>query len=637
VPIRKLTKRRLGVCSALVVVVFSVLAARVGQLQLMSGGHYKQIALEQRLRTVPLPAERGTIFDRNGRDLAMSVQRATVYADPVLVNDPVGHAAKLAPLLGVSQSELTQRLGDKSHRFTYLARRVDDSVASAVQELGLPGIGFQPESARRSPAGPLAAAVLGHVGTDGYGLDGLEYLYDDVLTGQPGEIVVEQDQQGRDIPGTERHRVEARRGSDLVLTIDRDLQYEVESSLLDQVVATAAKGGMAVVVDVPTGDVLAMATVEGATAQEQARVAVAGEHNSPLVDLFEPGSTNKVITLSTALEHGKVAPDSWFSVPDWISVDPELKPYEDAEPHPVEQWTTADILRESSNVGTIMIAQRLGNHELGDALRAFGLGTRTNIDFPGQAEGILLDPDEYYSTGLASSSIGYGVAVTAMQMLGVYTTIANDGVSVPARLVDATIGTDGTRDLTPKPKGGRVVSTNTAQVMTGMLEGVVTNGTGACAAIPGYATAGKTGTSHKALPEGGYSDTTMASFIGYVPAKAPRLAAVVVLDEPQSEYGGAAAAPVYAEIMQFALTQYRVAPDDTANAQFDSAHARAQNAGLGCTVPHGDALQSILAARSAAAQGSQDTDGQQDDGESGANDDSTESADSLSADTSPSN
>jgi cell division protein FtsI (penicillin-binding protein 3) len=603
VPIRNLTARRLGFCSALVIVVFSVLAARVGQLQLMSGDRYEQLALAQRLRTVPLPAERGSIFDRNGRDLAMSVQRATVYADPKLVNDPVGHAAKLAPLLAVPQDDLLERLADRSRRFVYLARRVDDAVAVQVRDLALPGIGFIPESARRYPAGRLAAAILGHVGTDGYGLDGLEYLYDDMLTGKPGEIVVEQDQQGRDIPNTERHRAEARRGTDVMLALDRDLQYEVESSLLDQVIATSAKGGMAVVVDVTNGDVLAMATVQGATAAEAPRVAVAGERNRPLTDLFEPGSTNKLITLSTAIELGRVSPDTWFTVPDWISIDPELEPYHDAESHPIEQWTTSDILRESSNVGTILIAQRLHKQELADALRDYGLGEQTTIDFPGQAQGLLLDPSEYYATGLASSAIGYGVAVTAMQMLGAYVTIANGGVTVPPRLLMATIDADGTRVPAPAVAGRRVVSSPTAQALTAMLEGVVTDGTGACAAIPGYTSAGKTGTSHKALPEGGYSDTTMASFIGFVPAQQPRLAAIVVIDEPQSEYGGAAAAPVYSEIMQFALTQYRVAPDDPANEQSGAAQQRAHAAGVNCKVPHGDALADIVDSRAAIADG----------------------------------
>jgi cell division protein FtsI (penicillin-binding protein 3) len=608
VPIRNLTARRLGLCSAIVIVAFSVLAARVGQLQLMSGGRYERLALEQRLRTIPLPAERGSIFDRNGRDLAMSVQRATIYADPKLVNDPVGEAAKLAPVLGVSSDELLERLADKSRRFVYLARRVEDAVALQVKELMLPGIGILPESARRYPAGSLAAAILGHVGTDGYGLDGLEYLYEDILAGKPGEIVVEQDQHGRDIPGTERHRVEAERGTDLMLTLDRDLQYEVESSLLDQVIATAARGGMAVIIDTTNGDVLAMATVQGATAAEAPRVAAAGEHNRPLTDLFEPGSTNKLITLSTAIELGRVTPGTWFSVPDWISIDPELEPYHDAESHPVEQWTTSDILRESSNVGTIMIAQRLEKRELATALRDFGLGAKTTIDFPGQAQGLLLDPDQYYATGLASSAIGYGVAVTAMQMLDAYVTVANNGVSVPPRLLGATIDADGARAAAAPERGSRVVSAGTAQALTNMLEGVVTDGTGACAAIPGYASAGKTGTSHKALPEGGYSDTTMASFIGFVPAHQPRLAAIVVLDEPQSEYGGAAAAPVYAEIMQFALTQYRVAPDDPGNAQFDAARAKATAAGVNCVVPHGEALRGIVNARSASAGGAEESD-----------------------------
>jgi cell division protein FtsI (penicillin-binding protein 3) len=218
-----------------------------------------------------------------------------------------------------------------------------------------------------------------------------------------------------------------------------------------------------------------------------------------------------------------------------------------------------------------------------------------------------------------------------MQMLDAYVTVANNGVSVPPRLLGATIDADGARAAAAPARGSRVVSAGTAQALTNMLEGVVTDGTGACAAIPGYASAGKTGTSHKALPEGGYSDTTMASFIGFVPAHQPRLAAIVVLDEPQSEYGGAAAAPVYAEIMQFALTQYRVAPDDPGNAQFNAARAKATAAGVNCVVPHGEALRSIVNARSAnATQSSDDATG------AGGAEESDTTTGSLPAGTSPS-
>jgi cell division protein FtsI (penicillin-binding protein 3) len=583
--------------------VFGVLTARVAQLQLMSGDRYTNLATEQSLKTIPINAERGSVFDRNGSDLALSIRRSTVYADPTLVTDPLGTAAKLAPILKVDQNSLLKPLSAKPSRFAYIAHTVDDATVDAIDALHLPGIGFTPESARSYPAGTLAGALMGHVGTDGKGLDGIEYLYNNLLTGTPGELSVEQDPRGTAIPNTTKTRVEAKRGTDVVLTIDQDTQWETENALLDQVRATQAKGGMAAIVDVTTGDVLSMATVEGASAAKPAHVAGAGEHNSPLTELFAPGSTTKLITLSWAIEHGLITPTTKFNVPASIKVDPSQQaPFVDAEWHAPENWTTADILRESSNVGTIKIAQKMKNQELYDGVRAFGLGTKTAIAWPGQPNGLVLPASQYYSTGKYSTAIGYGAAVTGMQMLDAFTTIANDGVSRPPRLLSATIDAKGVRHPAATPSGTRVVSSTTAHTMTSMLEGVVGNGTGACAAIPGYPVAGKTGTSKKLLDSGKYSDSsTMASFIGYAPADHPRFAAMVVLDDPapQYQFGGASAAPVWSEIMQFALTRYVVPPTDATNAQFKQAKAAAQ---YPCSVPHGNALNQVLAQQAQAAQ-----------------------------------
>jgi cell division protein FtsI (penicillin-binding protein 3) len=590
------------VCTVLVVIVFGALSVRVTQIQVVSGDDYKAMALAQRLRTIPLNAERGSIFDRNGADLAISIEKSSVYADPTLVPDAALYASKLAPVVGVDQATLYKRLSDRSHRFVYIARTVDDSVAERVRQLGLAGVSFVGESQRQYPAGTLATAILGQVGGEGYGLDGLEALYDEQLKGTPGEVVVERDQHGRDIPNTQRKRIEARPGTDLVLSLDQALQYQVEQSLADQVTATAAKGGMAVIVDAQTGDVLAMATVQGPAKGQPARPAVAGERNKPLTDLFEPGSTNKLITIATAIENGVVGPFTEFDVPASINVGAQ-KSYTDAHrEHALDRWSTTDILRESSNVGTIMIAQHLGKDRLAAALRNFGLGQRTAIDFPSQPNGFLLDPDKYYTTGLAASAIGYGVSVTAMQMVDVYATFANHGVTVPPRLIDATIDENGDRREIPHPMGKRVISERTANTMTQMLSEVVRNGTGACAAIPGYTVAGKTGTSRKLAPGGGYTTGTMASFVGFAPAEQPRFAAMVVLDEPANEFGSVAAAPVFSEIVQAAMTQFLVPPTETsAPSQFDLARAHAREQQSNCNVPHGDALQQVLAQRAAPA------------------------------------
>jgi cell division protein FtsI (penicillin-binding protein 3) len=585
-------------------IAFGLLAARVAQLQLFSGDKYTNLAAASTVREVPLNAERGSIFDRNGRDLALSIRRTTIYADPKFVADPLATAKALAPLVKVDEQTLLQRLSDKGtpeqpRRFVYIARTVSDDVASAVEAAKLPGIGFVPESARSYPAGTVAGSLIGAVHADGTGAAGIEYVYRDLLAGKPGKLVVEQDPLGHDIPNTPRSQTDAVRGTDLVLTLDENMQYEMEYSLLDQVIATQAKGGMAAIVDVKSGDVLAMSTVLGPSAKEPARVARPGERNNPLTELYEPGSTSKLITISWALEHGLVTPSTAFNVADHIYVDPAVeKPYVDHDPHEITRWTTSDIMQHSSNVGTIMVAQKMHNQDMNDAVRAFGFGSKTNIDWPGQPNGLLIPPDQYFATGKYATSIGYGTAVTGMQVLGALTTIANDGVTRPARLLDATIDENGDRHAVSTPAGKRVVSSATAQQMGTMLQGVVAGGTGACAAVRGYTVAGKTGTSKKLGADGRYSDSaSMASFEGFAPADNPRFAAIVVLDEPLTQYqfGGTAAAPVFSEIMGFALNQYGVAGNDPGDVQFDKAMTTAVDAKTPCTVPHGQDLQARLA------------------------------------------
>jgi cell division protein FtsI (penicillin-binding protein 3) len=595
--------RRLVALSVLILVVFGALALRVTQLQVLSGDHYKKLSLEQTVHTIPLPAQRGTIFDRDGRDLALSIELSSVYADPRQVADPIAYAAALAPILGVSEQTLEARLAARKYEFQYLARRVSDAVVAKVRRLDLPGVGFVPESARQYPAHLLAGSLIGEVGGAGTGLTGLESLYEHILKGQDGELVVERDQQGQEIPNTASHQVEARRGTDIVLTLDEPLQWETEQSLIDEVTATHAKGGMGVVVDVATGDVLSLASIEGATATSPARPSSPTEQTQPLMDLFEPGSTNKLITLSTALERGVVGPDTEIDVPPSLNIGKTQ--YNDVDPHGDVRMSVTDILRQSSNVGTIEIAEHLTNEQLASALRAFGLGKPTTVEFPGQASGLLLPPDHYYDTGLASTSIGYGVAVTAMQMLDAYVTIANGGVSRPPHLLEASIDADGKRKPAHLPLGRRVVSGRTAHEMTDMLTGVVSAGTGACAAIPGYTVAGKTGTSRKPLPTGGYSKgKTMASFIGFAPAEAPRVATIVVLDEPSGNqiYGGRASAPVFAEITASALRMLRVPPPSGDSQQFARAQETARAQQADCSVPHGADLQRRLAANVRQAQ-----------------------------------
>jgi cell division protein FtsI (penicillin-binding protein 3) len=348
------------------------------------------------------------------------------------------------------------------------------------------------------------------------------------------------------------------RGNDLILSLDQSLQYELERALVDAVGAATAKGGLAIVEDTRTGSILAMANVTGDGAGA-ARPSSPTEHNRAVTDVYEPGSTNKVITMAGALEEGLVTPDSRFTVPDKYQVGNHL--FSDHDPHPPTDWSVTDILTESSNVGTIMVAQKLGKERLDRYLRGFGFGKRTGIRFPGEPNGLLLDPDDWWVTSMGTVPIGNGLAVSALQMLQVYAAIANGGVWRPPVLVAATLDETGRRHDVPPGEPRRVVSPRTAALLNQMLRNVVREGTGTNASIPGYTVAGKTGTARKPL-EGarGYSGTYVASFVGFVPAEDPRLAAVVILDEPTPIYGSQVAAPVFSRIMQYALRLERIPP-----------------------------------------------------------------------------
>lgn len=549
---------RLAILFAVMALAFLGIGARLVKLQASDQTHLRSLGVDQRLRTVTVAAERGSIFDRNGVELALSVPQTTIVADPSVIRHPSEYAAKLAPLVLVDQQALEIRLADSHSRFAYVARKVDDATVARVRALHLTGLSYLAEPKRFYPSGSLASPVLGFVGTDNYGLAGLESQYERSLRGQAGKARVEQDPQGNDIPGGAHVIDHARRGQDIVLTIDQSIQANAELVLTQQVESAGAKGGMAIVADVLTGDVLAMATVDGATTDQPAGPAPSGTENRPATVVYEPGSTNKVITMAGAIEEKIVTPDTEINdVGGDIVVGNTT--YSDVDLHP-STMTVAQILEHSSNVGTIIIANALGPERFDHYLRAFGFGHTTTLGFPGEASYRLLPLNQYNATSMGSMPIGNGIAVTAIQMLDVYTTIANGGMSRPPRLVKATIDADGVRHDLPLLAPHRVVSPSTASAVTGMLELVVENGTGTSAKVAGYRVAGKTGTARKP-PYEHPPYRYVASFVGFAPANSPRLAAIVVLDEPSGDYfGGRVAAPAFAQIMQQALGAERVPP-----------------------------------------------------------------------------
>ena len=560
-------RKRLVALLVLMALALGVILIRLVDVQAIEGNHYEAMAMAQRIHSVTLAAERGSIFDRNGNDLALSVPQHTIYADPRVVKDPTRYANKLAPIVHVDRAKLRSRLAQPHMAFVYVARKVDDQTAARVKKLGLPGVGSVPESKRFYPGGALAGPVLGFVGTDNGGLGGLETGYEQTLRGKPGRIVAEQDPNGREIPATQRIDDPARRGGDLVLTLDQSLQFEVEKQLKAQVDSANARGGIAIIVDVKTGDVLAMASVDGGNGTGPARLAPASGPNRPLTAVYEPGSTAKVITVGGALEAGVVQPTTSFWVPWRLQIADRL--FKDAETHKDASWTVSDIVRQSSNVGVIKIAEGLGKTRLDQFQRAFGFGSKTAINFPAESAGLMKNVGDYVPSDMGSVPIGYTTAVTPMQMLDVFATVANGGVTRPPRLVAATIGADGTRHELPPKRGRRVVSEKTASELNVMLRSVVTGGTGLEAKVSGYTVAGKTGTSRK--PPYEPTPRYMASFAGFAPAEAPRLAAIVVIDQPGTNndqyFGGKVAAPLFSRIMQYALRLEHVPPTTMMDAQ----------------------------------------------------------------------
>jgi cell division protein FtsI (penicillin-binding protein 3) len=556
-------RRRLLALLILSVLAFMAISGRLIVLQVFDAGSLDQAAARQRTTVIDLPATRGRIFDRNLNDLAISIPARSVWADPRLVKDKPGTAARLARVLGVKKATLAGRLASKG-RFVYLVRRIPKARGDIVQRLNLPGVFVEGAVARRYPSGSVAAQVLGFVDIDGNGQAGIEQQYDGLLRGNAGKILLERDPQGRAIPQGRRSLEPAEPGTDLVLTIDQHLQYVTEQALYRAVRQHKAKAGSVVVMSPRTGEVLAMANVPTFDPNRiTARTKAEARKNRAIADVFEPGSTNKTITAAAALQHGIVTPRTETIVPDNIPLCPE-KTFRDSHSHAPELMTFADIVAKSSNVGTIMAARDLGRERLYKAELDFGYGRKSGVDLPGESPGIVRDAKSWYCTDLGTNAIGQGVAVTVLQMASVYATVANHGVLRAPTLLRGTVDARGHIAKAARKPGRRVLSARTAKSLSKILEGVVKEGgTGTQAAMEEWRVAGKTGTARK--PDnvrGGYRPGAyVGSFIGYAPAEKPAVVVAVVIDEPtRGYYGGSVAAPVFREVTGTALRRLGVVP-----------------------------------------------------------------------------
>jgi len=538
---------------------------RLVVLQVRDANALSSMAVDQRVRDLTLPAPRGTIFDDAGTELAMSLPAKDVYVDPQLVTEPAAEARTIARELGVKVAPVRRLLATKTDdqgnplHFVYVQRGVSLSVAGRLEKAGLPGIGFTADTRRYYPAGALAPQVLGFVGVDGTGLAGLERQYQRLLAGRAGSEVVQEDPNGTLIPQAGSSSTPPVPGDDLVLTIDRDIQYQAQQALAAAVRRNGGSGGTVIVMDPHSGDILAMATYPWFDPNTFAEADPNYLRNRAVTDVYEPGSVNKVITAAAAIQEHSVRMRQRFVVPDQIRVYDAV--IHDAETHPTENMTLADIVAYSSNVGAIKVADTIGQDRFYRYLTRFGFGRPTGTGFPGESAGILPPVNTWSGVSLATMAYGQGLAVTPLQMASVYATIANGGVWVEPQLVRGTIDANGKLQPAPAPDTRRVVSTRTAATVTKMLAYAVDIGTGVEAQIPGFWVAGKTGTAR--IPKQfrpGYTKKYVASFIGFTPATHPALVVAAVIDDPATIYGGVAAAPLFKDVARFALARLRIPP-----------------------------------------------------------------------------
>lgn len=557
---RSLPQRRLEFILIGSLIILSLIGGRLVQLQGLDRTAYAAKAQKQRLHSVALTAPRGPILDRSGQPLAETVDARDVYADPSKVVDAADEAGALAPVLGVAATTLADQLRQHT-TFVYLSRAVTPALARKVMALALPGIGVLPTTKRIYPAGTLASNVVGFANTDGTGLAGLEYSFQKLLAGHDGERTFETGLSGSPIPDGRDVVRPAEPGRGLALTIQRDIQWKAQQALAAQVKAVHADSGTVIVMNPTNGQLLALAVSPGFDPNHPTGSPISAFGDPAISEVYEPGSVNKVITMSAALQERLVTPASKFTIP------PQLQyagfTFHDAEVHGTEHLTLAGILAKSSNIGTIEVARQLGAARLYHYLRAFGFGAPTGVKLPGDGTGLLPRLHDWTASTLPTASFGQGVSVTALQVASAYATIANGGVRVTPNLITGIVDPDGHITPTPTPERHRVVSQRVAKQVRDMLEAVTTNeGTAPLARIPGYRIAGKTGTAQRPV-NGGYSGYT-ASFVGFGPADAPKLLVEVVLQNPRNgHFGGLVAAPVFHDVMSFALQTLKIPPTGT--------------------------------------------------------------------------
>lgn len=547
-------KSRLVLVSLALLAFGLVLVGRLVHLQIIQHDHLSAQSEKQYLRTVEITSGRGNIYDRNRNQLAINIQVESVYADPKSIVEKTATARILARTLGLSHNAILKKLKSNRH-FVWIKRKSEMNAVEKLKQLDLVGVGFITESKRYYPKRKLAASTLGFVGLDNQGLAGVEHFHHTVLKGNPQRSVLEKDARGRFL-WTTANAHELNKGKrDVVLTLDEVIQFIAERELGRQVREYQAKSGLAIVMDPYTGAVYALASAPEFNPNNYLAYSKEIWRNDAVASAYEPGSIFKPIVAAAALEEGLAGPDDIFFCENG-SFRVGRSRIGEAAGHQFGWLTLRNIIAKSSNIGAIKIAQGLGKRRFFDYIQKFGFGRKLGIDLPGEATGKLRNLKQWSGLSLASISFGHEISVTPMQMVSAISAIANGGVLIRPRLTRAILK-NGILEKTFEPEGIQtVLSESTSRQMINILKSVVKNGTGARAAIPGFEVAGKTGTAQKIDPATQtYSKTKyLASFIGFVPADAPRLVILVMIDEPQKSYwGGEVAAPVFQRIARKTL------------------------------------------------------------------------------------
>ena len=538
----------------------AVVVGRLAQIQIAQGTKYRARAQRQQERRIEVSPRRGSILDREGRELAVSIESSSVYAIPEEIDRPAAVAAALARIVKLPNALLLEKLSRRKP-FLWIARKVDPETAQAVREAKLPGIHLVAEPKRFYPKGSLAASVLGYVGTDEVGLAGLEYSYDGSVRGKAGEIVALTDARRSTYGEAEAAQRRGEQGATLVLSLDSGVQFAAERELAAAVEETQARSGSVVLLDPETGEIRAMASIPSFDPNQFGRYPAEIRRNHAIADAYEPGSTFKIVTGATALEQHLVRTDEVIPTNGAIRIG-SVTINEDRH-HDYGDLTLGGIFEHSSNVGIIRVGLRLGPERLYSGASAFGIGKPTGVDLPGENVGIFRPLPRWSFLSNASISMGQEVAVSALQLARVVAVVANGGWLLTPRLVTRIVRSDGRIDLPNTPARVRVISEETAAQLRTILMGVVERGTGMKAAIPGFSVGGKTGTAQKAGLGGYQPGRHVPNFVGFVPAEKPRLVGVVVIEEPQGKYYAAeVACPVFSRTLSQALGILRIAPEE---------------------------------------------------------------------------